>query len=191
MAFSKIIAESMDLTDAYNFTGTLQQNGAGIGGDNKPAFHAYANTNQTGLSDNTWVKLQMNVEDLDTDSAYDHSSNYRFTPQTAGKYLIYLHAVIFSESANQGYVFNGSIYKNGTALFTDLAISTNIETTIPFFSYYGASNTFNVNFGNGYFGATAVSSAQNPADGNGIFEHSVPSGYRALCTKSINAEEYS
>ena len=35
MAFSKIIAESMDLTDAYNFTGTLQQNGAGIGGDNK------------------------------------------------------------------------------------------------------------------------------------------------------------
>ena len=114
MAFSKIIAESMDLSDAYNFTGTLQQNGAGIGGDNKPAFHAYANTNQTGLSDNTWVKLQMNVEDLDTDSAYDHSSNYRFTPQTAGKYLIYLHAVIFSESANQGYVFNGSIYKNGT-----------------------------------------------------------------------------
>jgi len=84
-----------------------------------------------------------------------------------------------------------SIYKNGTALFTDLAISTNIETAIPFFSYYGASNTFNVNFGNGYFGATAVSSAQNPADGNGIFEHSVPSGYRALCTKSINAEEYS
>jgi len=47
------------------------------------------------------------------------------------------------------------------------------------------------NFGNGYFGTTAVSSAQNPDDGIGIFEYDVPNGYRALCTKSINAEEYS
>ena len=47
------------------------------------------------------------------------------------------------------------------------------------------------NFGNGYFGTTAVSSAQNPDDGIGIFEYDVPTGYRALCTKSINAEEYS
>ena len=47
------------------------------------------------------------------------------------------------------------------------------------------------NFGNGFFGATAVSSAQNPSDGIGIFEYSVPSGYKALCTKSINAQEYS
>ena len=35
-----------------------------------------------------------------------------------------------------------SIYKNGTALFTDVAISTNIETAIPFFSYYGGSAHF-------------------------------------------------
>ena len=47
------------------------------------------------------------------------------------------------------------------------------------------------NFGNGYFGTTAVSSAENPDDGIGIFEYSVPTGYRALCTKSINTEEYS
>ncbi len=53
------------------------------------------------------------------------------------------------------------------------------------------SNYCNANFGNGYFGTTAVSSAQNPDDGIGIFEYDVPAGYRALCTKSINAEEYS
>ena len=47
------------------------------------------------------------------------------------------------------------------------------------------------NFGNGYFGTTAVSSAQNPDDGVGIFEYDVPAGFRALCTKSLNAEEYS
>ena len=49
----------------------------------------------------------------------------------------------------------------------------------------------NLNFGNGYFGTTAVASAQNPDDGIGIFEYDVPAGYRALCTKSINAQEYS
>jgi len=47
------------------------------------------------------------------------------------------------------------------------------------------------NFGNGYFGTTAVSSAQSPSDGIGLFEYSVPSGYKALCTKSINSQEYS
>jgi len=46
------------------------------------------------------------------------------------------------------------------------------------------------NFGNGYFGTTAVSSAQNPDDGIGIFEFSPPTGYKALCTKSINSQEY-
>jgi hypothetical protein len=51
--------------------------------------------------------------------------------------------------------------------------------------------TYEVNFGNGYFGTTAVTSAQNPDDGIGIFEYDVPAGYRALCTKSLNAQEYS
>ena len=59
------------------------------------------------------------------------------------------------------------------------------------FTSGGGSDTFQMNFGNGYFGTTAVSSAQNPDDGIGIFEYDVPAGYRALCTKSINEEEYS
>jgi len=46
------------------------------------------------------------------------------------------------------------------------------------------------NFGNGYFGTTAVASAQNPDDGIGIFEFSPPTGYKALCTKSLNSQEY-
>jgi hypothetical protein len=41
------------------------------------------------------------------------------------------------------------------------------------------------NFGNGYFGTTAVSSAGS--NGNGaIFEYDVPTGYYALNTKNIN-----
>ena len=55
-----------------------------------------------------------------------------------------------------------------------------------------ASTTFTnqFNFGNGYFGTTAVSSAGTNA-GVGTFEYNVPSGYKSLCTKNINVEEYS
>ena len=56
--------------------------------------------------------------------------------------------------------------------------------------YNGGFSSVDFNFGNGYFGTTAVSSAQNPDDGVGIFEYSPPTGYKALCTKSINSQEY-
>ena len=45
---------------------------------------------------------------------------------------------------------------------------------------------FNWNFGNGYFGTTAVSSAGTNASGIGIFEYDVPTGYTALSTKGLN-----
>ena len=51
----------------------------------------------------------------------------------------------------------------------------------------GANNTRQqANFGNGYFGTTAVSSAGTNASGNGIFEYDVPTGYTALSTKGLN-----
>ena len=49
-----------------------------------------------------------------------------------------------------------------------------------------AISTFSVNFGNGYFGTTAVASAGTNASGNGIFEFDVPTGYTALSTKGLN-----
>jgi hypothetical protein len=42
------------------------------------------------------------------------------------------------------------------------------------------------NFGNGYFGTTAVSSAGTNASNIGIFEYDVPTGYTALSTKGLN-----
>ena len=52
----------------------------------------------------------------------------------------------------------------------------------------GSGNTYNhnYNFGNGYFGTTAVASAGTNASGNGIFEYDVPTGYTALSTKGLN-----
>ncbi len=50
----------------------------------------------------------------------------------------------------------------------------------------GTSSNFSANFGNGYFGTTAVSSAGTNASDNGIFEYDVPTGYTALSTKGLN-----
>ena len=81
-------------------------------------------------------------------------------------------------------------YKNNSLAYTISSISFVGDVITPFsqWSESGAIGYFN--FGNGYFGTTAVSSAENPDDGIGIFEYAVPSGYKALCTKSINAQEY-
>ena len=80
-------------------------------------------------------------------------------------------------------------YNNNSAVGN--AIATTAGTTY-LFGFSGYTDTrFYANFGNGYFNTTAVSSGENPDDGNGIFEYDPPSGFRALCTKSINAQEYS
>jgi hypothetical protein len=78
-----------------------------------------------------------------------------------------------STGANPSYTYSGT----ATSDFT-FGVDTENGSTCP------------ANFGNGYFGTTAVSSAQSPSDGIGLFEYEVPSGYKALCTKSINAQEY-
>jgi len=41
------------------------------------------------------------------------------------------------------------------------------------------------NFGSGYFGTTAVASANSDANGHGLFEYTVPTGFYTLNTKNI------
>jgi len=83
-------------------------------------------------------------------------------------------------------------YKNGTLLSSSSSINLTStydnEFVLPFFAgnNSSASSAWEVNFGNGYFATTAVSSAGTNASGNGIFEYDVPSGYTALSTKGLN-----
>lgn len=77
-------------------------------------------------------------------------------------------------------------FANATALYTSL--STVGEWT-PYLNKNVTNDntlTLSANFGNGYFGTTAVSSAGTNASGNGIFEYDCPSGYTALSTKGLN-----
>ena len=57
--------------------------------------------------------------------------------------------------------------------------------SVPFIAGFNASRG-DSNFGNGYFGTTAVASAGTNASNNGIFEYNVPTGFTALSTKGMN-----
>ena len=112
MAITKIQSESMNLADTYAFTGTV----TGAGGVNTPAFYVKRSGTQT-LTADTWTKVQLNSEVFDTDSAYDHTTNYRFTVPTgkAGKY--------FFEGSVYGYSGDNNLnrlhirlYKNGSQI---------------------------------------------------------------------------
>jgi len=90
---------------------------------------------------------------------------------------------------------NGTYQESGNPTTGSNGITIPTSATGVYHFAFGDRNStgqpaVSANFGNGYFGTTAVSSAQNPDDGIGIFEYSVPTGYKALCTKSINAQEY-
>ena len=73
-----------------------------------PAFSANLSTSTT-VSTSAYVKVPFNSEVTDTNSNYDPTTNYRFTPTVAGYYQINLY-VLSSAATTQVSV----IYKNGT-----------------------------------------------------------------------------
>ncbi|QGZ18024.1 hypothetical protein HTVC104P_gp70 [Pelagibacter phage HTVC104P] len=80
---------------------------------------------------------------------------------------------------------------NGTGGYDMSSVANHSESTGFYHFSFGSTsssymNSFSVNFGNGYFGTTAVSSAGTNASGIGIFEYDVPTGYTALSTKGLN-----
>ena len=89
-------------------------------------------------------------------------------------------------SSTQGVPTSGGS-KTGSFYTITAPSSTTKGFYFPAVCYYDARAAVqSVNFGNGYFGTTAVSSAGTNASGNGIFEYDVPTGYTALSTKGLN-----
>ena len=68
--------------------------------------------------------------------------------------------------------------------------STSLGAYFPAIGYWddndAANGTYEANFGNGFFGTTAISSEGTNASGIGKFEYDVPTGYTALSTKGLN-----
>ena len=129
---------------------------------------------------------------------------------TAGRVLYYENGTIFCEGlSDQSNITTGvtygdtdiisvsmdtengilKFYKNDT-LVTNSTITntklTHAENLWVPHTYQNNGGEWRLNFGNGYFGTTAVSSAGTNASNNGIFEYNVPTGFTALSTKGLN-----
>lgn len=101
-----------------NTSGSISQSNlpANIGATG-PAFGAYA-SGTVSVSANTNTKIPLNTKEFDTNTNFDNTTNYRFTPSIAGYYQIN-GAITYAatSSSSYSYIFigkNGSTYKWGS-----------------------------------------------------------------------------
>jgi len=127
---------------------TMVNNGTqtGFGGTNTPAFKAYVSTGMT-IANATLTKITFQTEMYDTANAYDNSSNYRFQPQTAGKYFF------TSKLRMEGTGFTSMelrIRKNGSTSFSvpDVIFGSNHTT---YYDTYELSGVLEANGSSDYF----------------------------------------
>jgi len=114
---------------------------AGVAG-NGPAFSAYATANQN-ITAATFTKIQLNAELFDTASAFDITTNYRFTPQVAGYYQ-FSGNLYFSSSVSvtTGFII---VYKNGTGVnygSNNTATNSNMMSSIASLIYLNGSTDY-------------------------------------------------
>lgn len=83
---------------------------------NTPAFEAYLSSGDVSLTNDTSTKLNINNEIYDTDNCYDNSTNYRFTPTTAGKYYVYGSVYYQGSIADNVKNFSTQLKKNGSTI---------------------------------------------------------------------------
>lgn len=105
-----------------------------------PAFSATRSGTQS-IANATFTKVQYNSEEFDTNSNYDPTTDFRFTPTVAGYYSV-------NASAGWGFTSGFSIstiYKNGSvAKWGSLAASTGAGTlsTVSVLIYMNGSTDY-------------------------------------------------
>jgi hypothetical protein len=78
-----------------------------------PAFRAYNDSDDTGKTGATFVKIRLNTENFDTNNCFDSTTNYRFTPNVAGYYQFNMGCWI---NASNIALTQIDIYKNGSSV---------------------------------------------------------------------------
>lgn len=130
-----------------------------------PAFSAYANTSQT-VTMNVLTKVALQVKEFDTASAFDSTTNYRFTPQVAGYYEVNAQLeLVGTVTTVQAIV---SVYKNGIAV--SWGVNTNPSASLASNGYTNLSystlvylngSTDYIELYGYYFGGTVTFSTSN------------------------------
>ena len=141
---SKILVDTIDtrsgttnLTIGSTNSSTVTFENGAVTGHMYPAFQATVSSNQS-ISDNVSTKVNFDTEGFDTDSAYDHSTNYRFTPQVAGKYYVYVRIGLNANANSELNTVFGKIKKNGSIVeIAHFSFATN-------YARFGTSNVIAV-----------------------------------------------
>ena len=92
--------------------------------------------------------------------------------------------------AKNGVMENSGVPTSGASKTGAFSLPNPTETHFASLSPYGTNNKAEANFGNGYFGTTAVTTnsgnGYSGAEGSSKFNYTVPTGYSALSTKGLN-----
>jgi hypothetical protein len=144
----------------------------------------------TGQRDYAWGYRSNNGKVYNNDSSVNYGNTYTNNDIIGVALDLDNNKIYWSKNGtwqNSGDPTSGS---TGTgAISITPASSTDTGVYFPAFSDNSTSSTitYSTNFGNGYFGTTAVSSAGTNASGIGIFEYDVqPTDATALSTKGLN-----
>jgi hypothetical protein len=108
------VSGTSNLTIGSTNSSTVTFENGAVTGHMYPAFEARLSSVQT-VSDGVDTKVQFDTEVFDTNNCYDNSTNYRFTPTVAGKYMIYgsVRGSANTNLSNLSKVMT-FIYKNGS-----------------------------------------------------------------------------
>ena len=129
----------------------------------RPSFSARIASDQS-VSAETFTKMAAATEDFDTDSVYDASTNYRFTPGVAGYYQFNLGMRGSSDTiAIIALYKNGSIFKRKVSSghkYAALSIIAVADADDYFEAYgYTSGTSFNDETADNYFQAHFVRGA--------------------------------
>ena len=122
-----------------------------------PAFSAYSSNGQT-INSGATSKIQLNNKVFDTASAFDATTNYRFTPQVAGYYQINGQIAFNGGSVGvaQAYIYkNGSTYQLGNSAPNNGI--TGAQTTVSTILYLNGSTDYVELYCYLYTGTTGIS----------------------------------
>ena len=118
-------------------TGTVMVSG------NMPAFSAILTSGSIGLTSNTITKVPLNSIQFDTNSNFNATTNYRFTPTVAGYYQINGTVRVLGTAISGGGVF---LYKNGAAyLQSNTSVPPSVDSSIGSISsviYFNGSTDY-------------------------------------------------